>query len=88
MPSIISAKRLAERICKTLDLPARDNPESLIEILRVALTETRDQAAEAAKTVCVEIAGDEAERCRAVGATAAQQTALIIAARIRKRSVA
>jgi hypothetical protein len=41
----------------------------------------------AAKAVCLEIAEDEAERCRGVGATAAQQTALTIAARIRKRHV-
>jgi hypothetical protein len=41
----------------------------------------------AAKAVCLEIAEDEAERCRGVGATTAQQTALTIAARIRKRHV-
>jgi hypothetical protein len=38
----------------------------------------------AAKAVCLEMAEDEAERSRSVGATAAQQTAFIIAARIRK----
>ena len=53
----------------------------------MALTATRDQAIAATKTVCLEIAEDEAERCRSVGATAAQQTALTIAARIRKRHV-
>ena len=38
-------------------------------------------------TCGLEIAEDEAERCRSVGATVAQQTALNIAGRIRKRHV-
>jgi hypothetical protein len=87
MPDVITPEILVERVCRTLDLPTRDNAESLTEILRVALTETRDQAIGAAKAVCLEIAEDEAERCRGVGATVAQQTALKIAARIRKRHV-
>ena len=49
--------------------------------------ETRDRAIGAAKAVCLEAAEDEAERCRGVGAITAQQTALTIAARIRKRHV-
>jgi len=48
---------------------------------------TDSAAVAATKAVCLEIAEDEAERCRSVGATAAQQTALTIAARIRKRHV-
>ena len=56
--------------------------------LRTALAETRSSAISAARTVCLEVAEDEAERCRGVGATASQQTALTIAARIRKRHVA
>ena len=56
-------------------------------MLRSALSETRDGAIGAAKAVCLEIAEDEAEGCRGVGATTAQQTALTIAARIRKRYV-
>ena len=87
MPSVITPENLAERVCRTLDLPARDHAENLTEILRVALTEARDQAIRAAKAVCLEIAEDEAERCRRVGATVAQQTALTIAARVRKRHV-
>jgi hypothetical protein len=87
MPSVITPEILAERVCRTLDLPAKDHAESLTEILRVALAETRDQAVGAAKAVCLEIAEDEAERCRSVGATVAQQTALTIAARIRRRHV-
>ena len=87
MPGVITPEILAERVCRTLDLPVKDNAESLTEILRVALTETCDQAIGAAKAVSLEIAEDEAERCRAVGASVAQQTALKIAARIRKRHV-
>ncbi len=87
MPSMITPERLAERVCRTLNVPARDNAESLTEILRTGLSEARDRAIGAAKAVCIEIAEDEAERCRSVGATAAQQTALTIAARIRKRHV-
>ena len=87
MPDIITPEQLAERLCRTLDIPAKDNAESLTEILRVALTEMRDQAIGVAKAVCLEIAEDEAERCRSGGATVAQQTALKIAARIRRRHV-
>jgi hypothetical protein len=57
-------------------------------MLRTALVEARSVAITATKAVCLEIAEDEAERCRSVGATAAQQTALTIAARVRKRHVA
>ena len=87
MPDIITPEQLAERLCRTLNIPPKDHAENLTEILRVALTETRDEAIVAAKAVCLEIAEDEAERCRGVGATVAQQTALTIAARIRKRHV-
>jgi hypothetical protein len=84
---MMTPNRLAERLCRAINVPAKDNAESLAEILRSVLTETRDRAIGAAKTVCLEIAEDEAERCRVVGASAAQQTALTIAARIRKRHV-
>ena len=87
MPGIITPEQLAERLCRTLNIPAKDNVESLAEILRTALVETRDRVIGATKAVCLEIAEDEAERCRNVGATTAQQTALTIAARIRKRHV-
>lgn len=87
MPSMITPERLAERVCRTLNVPAKDNAESLAEMLRTALSEIRDRAIGAAKAVCLEIAEDEAERCRSVGATVAQQTALTVAARIRKRYV-
>ena len=87
MRGMITPERLAERVCRTLDVAAKDNAEGITEMLRTALTETRDRAIGAAKTVCLEIAEDEAERSRSVGSTAAQQTALTIAARIRKRHV-
>jgi hypothetical protein len=88
MPSVITVEQLAEMVCRALDIPAKDNAENLSEILRPALSKTRDGAIGAAKAVSLEIAEDEAERCRSVGATVAQQTALTIAARIRKRHVA
>ena len=87
MPSVITVQQLAEMVCRALDIPAKDNGENLTGILRTALTETGDRAIGAAKAVCLEIAEDEAERCRGVGATTAQQTALTIAARIRTRHV-
>lgn len=87
MPSVITVEQLAEMVCRALDIPVKDNAENLTGILRTALTETGDQAILAAKAVCLEVAEDEAERCRGVGATTAQQTALTIAARIRKRHV-
>jgi len=87
MPSVIRVEQLAEMVCRALDIPAKDNAENLTEILRTAMSTTRDQAIGAAKAVCLEIAEDEAERCRSVGASVAQQTTLTVAARIRKRHV-
>jgi hypothetical protein len=86
MPGVITPEGLASRIRLTFAAVPQD-VDGLVEILRTALVETRSAAVAAAKTVCLEIAEDEAERCRGVGATAAQQTALMIAARIRKRHV-
>ena len=88
MPVVITPEILAERVCRTLDISMKDHAECLAEILRTALADTRSSAVAATQTLCLEVAEDEAERCRAVGATAAQQTALTIAARIRKRHVA
>jgi hypothetical protein len=87
MPSVIRVEQLAEMVCRALDIPAKDHAENLSEILRPALSQTRDEAIRAAKALSLEIAEDEAERCRSVGATVAQQTALTIAVRIRKRHV-
>ena len=86
MPGVITPETLASRIRLTFAAVPQD-VDGLVEILRTALVETRSAAVAATKTVCLEIAEDEAERCRGVGATAAQQTALMIAARIRKRHV-
>jgi len=88
MPKTVTPERLAERICRRLGLPTAGNAEMLSELLREALTEMREAAITAAKMSCLEIAEEEAERCRSVGASAAQQTALMIAARIRRKHVA
>jgi len=87
MPKTVTPERLAERLCRRLGLPTGGNAEMLSELLREALTEMREAAITATRTACLEIAEDEAERCRSVGATAAQQTALIIAGRIRRKHV-
>ena len=87
MPGVITPEKLAARVCHALGVPPRNDTESLTEILRTALVENRSAAIAATKAVCLAIAEDEAEQCRAVGATTAQQTALTIAARIRKRHV-
>jgi len=87
MPGVITLEELTTRVCHALGVPPRNDAESLTEMLRTALVESRSAAIAAAKTVCLEIAEDEAERCRSVGETVAQQTALTIAARIRKRHV-
>ena len=84
---MITPEKLAARVAHLLGVVPRNDVESLTEMLRTALVETRSAAVAAAKAVCLEIAEDEAERCRSVGATAAQQTAFTIAARIRKRHV-
>ena len=84
---MITPEVLAERICQALNLSTKEHAENLDEILRPALSDVCQAAVMAAKTACLEIAEDEAERCRSVGATTAQQTALNIAARIRKRHV-
>lgn len=88
MPGVITPEELAVRVARALGVtPRSDDAESLVEMLRTALVETQSAAVAAAKAVCLEIAEDEAERNRSVGATGAQQTALTIAARIRKRHV-
>ena len=88
MPGVITPERLAVRVARSLGVVARnDVVENLTETLRTALAETRAAGIAAAKAVCLEIAEDEAEQCRSAGATTAQQTALTIASRIRKRHV-
>ena len=87
MRSMITPELLAERVLRTLNLSAKDKAESIIEILQTALNDSRDAAIAATKAAGIEIAEEEAEQSRSVGASAAQQTALNIATRIRKRSV-
>lgn len=79
MPDVITAEKLATRVAQALGVVPRNDVESLTEMLRTALVETRSAVIAATK--------DAADRCRAVGATAAQQTALTIAARIRRQHV-
>lgn len=83
----MTPSRLAERICRRLELPADRYRETLEGLLRESSVETRDASISATKAACLEVAEEEAERCRAVGATAAQQAALTIASRIRKRHI-
>jgi len=87
MRKSITPGRLAERICRRFDLKASDNAEGLTELLREALLDVRESAIASARAMCLDVAEAEAERSRRVGATAAQQTALTIAARIRRRHV-
>ena len=87
MPEIISPEILAERVCSRLNLPVSDNAEGITNLLREALDGRFDTAVAAAKIVYLTIAEEEAERCRRVGASAAEQTAMKIAARIRERHV-
>ena len=87
MPGVATPEQLAVSVCHVLGVAPRNEVESLIEVLRAALVETRSTAVAATKAACLEIAEEEAERNRSVGATGAQQTALTIAARIRKRHV-
>lgn len=78
---------MAERICRRLELPTADNAEVVAELLREALRDVTDAAVASTKAACLVIAEEEAERCRAMGWTAAQQTALTIAGRVRRRHV-
>jgi hypothetical protein len=84
MPGVITPEKLTARVCHLLGAVPRGDVESLTEMLRTSLVETRSAVIAATKAVCLVIAEDEAEKCRRVGATTAQQTALSIAARIRK----
>ncbi len=87
MPQEATPDILAERICRRLELPTADNAEVVAGLLRDALRDVKDAAVANTKAACLVIAEEEAERCHAVGATGAQQAALIIAGRIRKRAI-
>ena len=88
LKKLITPERLAERICRRLELPKSGDREMLTELLREAMGDVRQAAVAATKAVCLEIAEDEAENCRRVGAVPAGQVAMTIAARIRRRHVA
>jgi hypothetical protein len=83
----MSFEEIAQRISRHMELMSTSNGESATHLLRDALLQVRDTAISTTRTLCLEIAEEEAERARANGAVAGHQTALIIAARIRKREV-
>jgi hypothetical protein len=85
MPEIVDPETLAFRICHQLNLAADEHAEALAALLRRELGIRHEQAVAATKAACLGIAEEEAERCRRFGATAAEQTAMTIAARIRLR---
>ncbi len=85
MRNSVTPRKLAERICRYLDLPFSTHGESLEVLMNEIAGDVRQEAVSATRATCLEIAEDEAERCREHGATAPQQTALNIAARIRRR---
>jgi hypothetical protein len=87
MPENVTPEILAERVCRRLKLPVADNAEGITNLLRDALTGRFDTAVAAAKVACLTIAEEEAERCRRVGASAAEQIAVKIARRIREPHV-
>lgn len=88
MRRTITPEKLSERICRRLELPKSGDGEMLTELLREAMGDVRQAAVAATKAVCLEIAEEEAENCRRLGAVPAGQLAMTIAARIRRRHVA
>ena len=87
MPETLTPERLAERICRRLNLKPADNGEALSALLREALVGRFGTAVEATKAACLAIAEEEAERCRRHGAYPAEEIALTIAQRIRLRHI-
>ena len=87
MPETLTPERLAERICRRLNLTPTDNAEVLSALLRDALVGRFDSAVAATKAACLSIAEEEAERCRRAGAYPAEQIAMTIASRIRLRHI-
>ena len=87
MPEKLTPERIAERICRRLNLPAADNAEGITALLREALVGRFETAVAATKAACLAIAEEEAERCRRHGAYPAEQVALNIATRIRLRHI-
>ena len=87
MPETLTPERLAERICRRLNLKQTDNAEVLSAMLREALVGRFETAVAATKAACLAIAEEEAERCRRHGAHPAEEIALTIASRIRLRHI-
>lgn len=87
MREVLTPERLAERICRRLNLSPASNAEVLSAMLREALVGRFEMAVDATKTACLAIAEEEAERCRRYGAYPAEEIALNIAQRIRLRHI-
>ena len=58
---MITAEQIAERVLRTFNLSGKDNTESIIEILRTALSDARDESIIATKMAGIKIAEEEAE---------------------------
>ncbi|MBI1955903.1 MAG: hypothetical protein HYS38_05870 [Acidobacteria bacterium] len=87
MPENLTPERLAERVCRRLNLSPADNAEVVSAMLREALAGRFETAVAATKAACLAIAEEEAERCRRYGAYPAEEIALTIAQRIRLRHI-
>ena len=70
-----------------MEVLSASNGEAVSPLLRDALLEVRNTAIAETRAACLEIAEEEAERARAAGAVAGHQTALIIAGRIRNKTI-
>ena len=60
MPENLTPERLAERICRRLNLSPADNAEVLSAMLREALVSRFEMAVAATKAACLSIAEEEA----------------------------
>lgn len=87
MPQKLTPDTLAENICRRLELSTAGSAEVVTDLLRDAWREVGDAAVADTRAACLVIAEDEAERSHAAGEISAQQAALNIATRIRKRHV-
>lgn len=87
MPQEVTPDGLADRICRRLELSTTDNAKVVAGLFRGALREVKDAAVANTKAARLVTAEEETEHSHAVGATAAQQTVLIITGRIGNRAI-
>ncbi len=83
----MNLEALSQRICQRLDVSTAENLEVVEALLREAIIAIGDARVAATKAACLQIAEEEAERCRRAGAYPAEQIAMTIAARIRMRHI-